>query len=188
MSFTVIHYLSLSYLNFRSRECFAPPPCDMHRVMQVAFRVVHIGTLCMAFCTLSLCVLDAYFLRVFGAGSPSRRRTSSANYIAVGRACGRSSSCLFVTVTAISFALRFHICNSSAVSSEPYGSELVSLTEAYALIAFPFLATDHQLHAIMATWSFAKLASFLLIFCHPFALVTYFTTNPVIWCNWWRRP
>ncbi len=156
--------------------------------MPIAFRVVHIGTLCVAFCTLSLCVLDAYFLRVFGAGSPSRRRTSSANYIAVGRACGRSSSCLFVTVTAFSFALRFQICNSSAVSSEPYGSELVSLAEAYAFFAFPFLATNHQLHAIVATRSFAKRASCILIFRHPFALVTYFTTNPVVWCYWGRRP
>ena len=100
--------------------------------MPIAFRVVHVGALCMAFCTLSLRVLDAYFLRILSTGTPSRRGTPSANNITVGRACGRSSSCPFVTITAFSFALRFQICNSSAVSSEPYGSELVSLTKAYA--------------------------------------------------------
>ena len=156
--------------------------------MPIAFRVVHVGALCMAFCTLSLRVPDAYFLWIVSAGTFSRRRTSSANNIAVGRTYGGSSSCLFVTATSFSFALRFQICNSSAVTFEPYGSELVPLTKACALIAFPLLATDHPLHAIMATWSFAKLASFLLILCHPFALEAYFATNPMRWCNWGWRP
>ena len=76
----------------------------------------------------------------------------------------------------------------SALSFGTYGSELVSLAEAYALFAFPLLATNHQLHAIVATWSFAKRASCVLISRRPFALVTYLTTNPVVWCYWGRRP
>ena len=44
----------------------------------------------------------------------------------------------------------------SALSFGTYGSKLVSLAEAHALFAFPLLATNHQLHAIVAAWSFTK--------------------------------
>ena len=152
--------------------------------MPIAFRVVHIGALCVAFRTLSFRVPDAYFLRVFGNGSPGRRRTSSHVVpwccIAVRRACGRSSSCLIIT--AFSFAFGFQVYDSSALSFGTHGSELVSLAEARALFAFPLLTTDHQLHAIVATWSFTERTSCALISRHPFAFITYL--DPMVWCNW----
>ena len=153
-----------------------------------AFRVMHKGTLCMAFRTLALRVLNAHVFRVVGAGTLSRRRTSSANNIAFGCPYGGSSSRLFVTATSFSFALRFQICNSSAVTLESHGSEFVPPAEARALIAFPLPATDHSFHAIVATWSFAEVTSFVLTLCLPLALETYFATNPMRWCNRGRRP
>ena len=153
-----------------------------------AFRVMYKGTLCMAFRTLALRVLNAHFFRVVRAGTLSRRRTSSANNIAFGCPCGGSSSHLFVTATSFSFALRFQICNSSAVTFESHGSEFVPPAEARALVAFPRFTAGHPFHAHLATWSFAKVASFVLTLRLPLALETYLATNPMRWCNRGRRP
>ena len=153
-----------------------------------AFRVMHKGTLCMAFRTLALRVLNAHFFRVVRAGTLSRRRTSSANNIAFGCPYGGSSSRLFVTATSFSFALRFQICNSSAVTLESHGSEFVPSTKTCAFIALPRLSAGHPLHAVVTTWSFAKMASFVLAFCHPLALETYLAANPMRWCNRGWRP
>ena len=156
--------------------------------MPDAFWVMHKGTLCMAFRTLALRVLNAHFFRVVRAGTLSRRRTSSTNDIAFGCPYGGSSSRLSVTAASFSFALRFQMCDSSAITFESHSSEFVPPAEARALIAFPFLAAGHPFHAILATWSFAEVTSFVLTLCLPLALETYFATNPMRWCNRGRRP
>ena len=156
--------------------------------MPIAFRVVHVGTLCMAFCTLSFRVVDACFLRVFGTGSPGRRGISSHGVprcsIAVGRARGRSSSRLFII--AFSFAFGFQVCDSDALSLGAHGSELVSLAEACALLAFPLLTTDHQLHTIVATRSLTERTTCALISRYPLALVTF--VDPMVWWSWRWSP
>ncbi len=143
--------------------------------MPITFRVVHVGALCMAFCTLSFRVPNTRFLRVFGAGSPGRRGISSHVVprcsIAIGRARGRSSSRLFIIAFASAFG--FQVRDSGALSLGAHGSELVSLAETCALLALPLLTTDHSLHAIMATRSLTERTTCALISRRPLAFATF---------------